>query len=71
MHANTALVIVFTLCILGPCGVMGAAVFASITALGRNPSAAGKIFTAMTISFVFAMSIAVIGLLVSFQVLTR
>ena len=64
---NTALVFVFSLCILAPCGVIAAAVFASINALGRNPSAAPKIFTAMTVTLVFAEAISIIGLLVSFQ----
>lgn len=68
MSPNITIVLVFSLCILGPCGVMAAAVHASITALGRNPSAAPKIFTAMTVSIVFAEAIAIIGLLVSFQV---
>ena len=67
MSHNAALVLIFSLCILAPCGVIAAAVFASINALGRNPSAAPKIFTAMTITVVFAEAIAVIGLLISFQ----
>ena len=64
---NAALVLVFSLCIIGPCAIIAAAVFASINALGRNPSAAPKIFTAMTVTMVFAEAIAIIGLLVSFQ----
>ena len=67
MFENIRIILIFALCILGPCGVIAAAVFASINALGRNPSAAPKIFTAMTISLVFAEAIATIGLLVSFH----
>ncbi len=67
MFDNVRIILIFALCILGPCGVLAAAVFASINALGRNPSAAPKIFTAMTISLVFAEAIAIIGLLVAFQ----
>ncbi len=64
------IVLIFVVCILGPCGVIAAVAFSSITALGRNPSAAPKIFTAMTISLVFAESIAIIGLLISFHLFT-
>ncbi len=67
MFDKISVVLIFSMCILGPCGVIAAAVFASINALGRNPSAAPKIFTAMTISLVFAEAIAIIGLLVSFH----
>ncbi len=70
MFSNIRIILIFALCILGPCGVIAAAVFASINALGRNPSAAPKIFTAMTISLVFAESIAIIGLLISFHLFT-
>lgn len=70
MNHDLTLIIVFALCILGPCGVIAAAVFSSITALGRNPSAAPKIFTAMTVSVAFAFAISVVGLLITFQVLT-
>ncbi len=67
MDRNAALIIIFTLAILGPCAVFAAGSFASITALGRNPSAAPKIFTAMVIALVFAESLAVIAILVVFQ----
>ncbi len=71
MVYNSSVILIFAVCVLGPCGVIAASVFASINALGRNPSAAPKIFTAMTISLVFAEAIAIIGLLVSFQLFTK
>jgi F0F1-type ATP synthase membrane subunit c/vacuolar-type H+-ATPase subunit K len=46
---------------------MAAAAFASINALGRNPSAAPKIFTAMTITLIFAEALAIIAMLIIFQ----
>jgi F-type H+-transporting ATPase subunit c len=64
-----ALVIFIT--IIGPSGVIAAIGFASIRALGRNPSAAPKILQAMIVALVFAMSIAVIALLVLFQLFGR
>ena len=60
------IVLIFVLCILGPCAVIAAAVFASINALGRNPSAAPKIFIDMTIWLVCAEAVAIMGLVVVF-----
>ncbi len=54
MTSNLALVIIFGLCILGPCAVFAAVSYASIHALGRNPSSAPKIFTAMIVALLFA-----------------
>lgn len=67
MSRNLALIIIFGLCILGPAGVFAMASFASINALGRNPSAAPKIFTAMIIALVFTEALALIIILVIFQ----
>lgn len=47
--------------IIGPSAVIATIGYASIRALGRNPSAAGRILQAMIISLVFALSIAVIA----------
>jgi len=69
MTHNITLILIFSLCILAPCGVLAAAVAASINALGRNPSAAPKIFAAMTITIIFAEAIAIIGLLIAFHLL--
>lgn len=57
--------------IVGPSGVIAAIGYASIRALGRNPSAATKILQAMIISLVFAQSIAIIALLILFQLFGR
>lgn len=67
MGHNISLLVIFTLCIIGPCAVFAIASYASINALGRNPSSAPKIFTAMIIGLVFAESIAVIAMLIVFQ----
>jgi len=68
---NLALILIFGLCILGPCAVFAVGSFASITALGRNPSSAPKIFTAMIITLVFAEALALIAILVVFQLFTQ
>jgi len=67
MGRNVALILIFGLAIIGPCAVFAASSFASITALGRNPSAAPKIFTAMIVALVFAEALALIAILVVFQ----
>lgn len=67
MSRNLSLVIIFCFCVMGPCMVFAAGSFASITALGRNPSSAPKIFTAMIIALVFAQSLAIIAMLIVFQ----
>lgn len=67
MSRNMALVLIFGLSILGPCAVFAAGSYASISAIGRNPSSSPKIFTAMIIALVFAESLALISILVAFQ----
>jgi len=66
---NATVVLIISLCVLGPSAVFIASSFASIRALGRNPSASPKIFTAMIISLAFAEGLAFIALLVAFQLL--
>ena len=61
------IIIIFMIAIIGPSLILAAGGYASINALGRNPSAAPKIFTAMIILLLFGASISVIALLVLFQ----
>ncbi len=70
MSRNIALVIIFGISLLGPCAVFAASSYASINALGRNPSSAPKIFTAMVIALLFAQALAVIAMLIVFQLFT-
>ena len=70
MDRNLALTLIFSLCILGPAGVMAATGYSSIEALGRNPSAAPKILAAMTLTLMFAEAIAVVAFLVVWQLFT-
>ena len=67
MSREVSLILIFTVAILGPGLIIAAAGLTSIHALGRNPSAAPKIFTAMIILLIFGASISIIGLLVLFQ----
>lgn len=70
MNREVAIVLIFSLCILGPALIIAAAGHASIAALGRNPSAAPKIFTAMIMMLIFAAAISIVALLVLFQLYT-
>ena len=68
MNDQAAVVLIFIFAILGPCLIIAATGYASISALGRNPSAAPKIFTAMIMMVMFGAAISVVSLLVLFQV---
>lgn len=65
---NLVVIFIMTLTIVGPSIVIAALGFASIRALGRNPSAASKILPAMIIALVFAEAVAIIALLVLFHI---
>ena len=67
---NLIVILIMALVTIGPSIVIAAVGFASIMALGRNPSSAPKIMLAMIIALIFAEAIAVIALLVIFQVFT-
>jgi F-type H+-transporting ATPase subunit c len=68
---NILILLVLFVTILGPSMVIGAIGFASITSLGRNPSSAPKILIAMIVALIFAEAIAVIALLILFQLFGR
>ena len=63
--------LVILVTIVAPSAVIATIGYGSIRALGRNPSAAPKILQAMIISLVFSEAIAVISLLVLFQMFGR
>ena len=67
MGRQILLFLIFGLCILGPCAVMAATAFASISALGRNPSAAPKIFTAMTLTLILAEALAIVAMIIVYM----
>ena len=68
---NILIILVMFVTILGPSMVIAAIGFASIHSLGRNPSSAPKILLAMIVALVFAEAIAIIALLVLFQLFGR
>ena len=62
MFEKTLAVILILLAVtLGPSFIIGVVGYASIQALGRNPSAAPKIQLAMIIAFIFVIGLVVIS----------
>ena len=60
---NLTIILIMLISTLGPSAVIAAVGYASVRALGRNPSAAPRIFISMILAFIFAEAIAVIALL--------
>lgn len=68
MSQHTMVLIgVMMMAVLGPAIVIAVVGFATIKALGRNPSAAPKIYTGVILMLVFAEATSIISLLVIFQ----
>lgn len=68
MGQNIALILVVICAVLGPAAVIAVLGAASIKALGRNPSAAPKIYTGVILMLVFTEATAIIALLVIFHI---
>jgi F0F1-type ATP synthase membrane subunit c/vacuolar-type H+-ATPase subunit K len=70
MDRNLALLLIFALCLAAPCWVFAECGKKSIQELSRNPSAAPKILQTMIVFVVFAEALAIIAMLVVFQLFT-
>jgi F-type H+-transporting ATPase subunit c len=64
---NLVIILTMLLCTLGPSAVIGAVGYSAVRAVGRNPSAAPRIFLGMILAFVFAEAIAIVALLVVYN----
>lgn len=64
---NITITLIMVLSTLGPAIVIGLVGYAAVKALGRNPSAAPKIMISMITAFIFAVAIAILALLVVFN----
>jgi len=64
---NLTIILIMLISTLGPSGVIAAVGFSGVKAIGRNPSAAPKILISMVLAFIFAEAIAIIGLLVVYN----
>ena len=67
MNQTIILIGIMVIAVLGPAIVIAVVGFATIKALGRNPSAAPKIFLGVILMLVFAEATSIIALLVVFQ----
>ncbi len=61
------IILIMLISTLGPSAVIASVGYSSVRALGRNPSAAPKILLSMILAFVFAEAIAIIGLLIVYN----
>jgi F-type H+-transporting ATPase subunit c len=67
MLKNFTIALIMFLSTLGPSLVIALVGYGAVKALGRNPSAAPRILTSMILAFMFAEAIAIIALLVIFN----
>ena len=67
MLQNFTIVMIMVLSTLGPAAVVALVGFAAVKAVGRNPSASPRILIAMIVAFVFAEAIAIMALLLVFN----
>jgi F-type H+-transporting ATPase subunit c len=63
-----AVIIAMFIAVIGPSIVIAVVGAASIKALGRNPSAAPKIYLGVILMLVFAEATSIISLLITFQI---
>ena len=61
------IILIMLLSTLGPAMVIGVVGYAAVRALGRNPSASPRILLAMMTTFLFAEGIAIMALLIVFN----
>lgn len=64
---NLTIAIMMFITTLGPSLIIAAVGYAAIRAIGRNPSAAAKILVALIFAFLFAEGIAVIALVLIYN----
>lgn len=65
---NILVIVIMFIAVIGPSIVIAVIGAATIKALGRNPSAAPKIYLGVILMLVFAEATAIIALLVVFQI---
>jgi F0F1-type ATP synthase membrane subunit c/vacuolar-type H+-ATPase subunit K len=65
---NVAVLIAMFIAVVGPSFVIAVVGAASIKALGRNPSAAPKIYLGVILMLLFAEATSIISLLITFQI---
>ena len=68
MNNATALTLIMIAAVMGPAMVIAVIGAVSIKALGRNPSAAPKIYLGVILMIIFVEAISVMALLVVFEI---
>jgi F0F1-type ATP synthase membrane subunit c/vacuolar-type H+-ATPase subunit K len=68
MLRNLTITIIMFLSTFGPAVVIAMVGSSAVQAVGRNPSASARILSAMIIAFIFAEAIAVLALLMVFNI---
>ncbi|MBI4549790.1 MAG: hypothetical protein HY714_02575 [Candidatus Omnitrophica bacterium] len=68
MNQNIALIAIMAIAVIGPAVVIAVVGAATMKALGRNPSAAPKIYMGVFLMLIFAEASSIISLLVIFQI---
>ena len=68
MNQGLAIILVMVIAVLGPALVIAVIGAATVKALGRNPSAAPKIYLGVILMLVFAEATSIMALLVIFQI---
>jgi len=64
---NVTIILMMLLSTLGPAIVIGFIGHSAVKAVGRNPAASPRILLAMIVAFLFAEAIAIIALLMVFN----
>ena len=72
MLAETFIILLFMLvAVMGPAVVIAVLGHSVIKALGRNPSAASKIFMGMVVMLIFVEAISIVAMLIIFQLFSK
>ncbi len=64
---NLTVILIMLLCTAGPAAVVAVVGYAAIKGVARNPSASPRILLAMIVAFIFAEAIAIMALLMIFN----
>jgi F0F1-type ATP synthase membrane subunit c/vacuolar-type H+-ATPase subunit K len=69
--STLALIIVMFLSTAGPAAVIAFVGYSAVKSVARNPSASAKIFIVMILSFIFSEAIAILALLILYNLFTK
>ena len=65
------IIAIMFVCVMGPSVVIAVLGYAVVKALGRNPSAASKIFMGIIVMLIFVEAISIIAIMIVFQLFGR